>query len=96
MKKLDRRAAWKFIKGEFADYTGADYTKNGLCHAIQLAADEGRISRPTLCHMARDIYTMKPTTPGPHNANWIYFWPLSKEGAKQRVKAINRLLKTIK
>jgi hypothetical protein len=99
MKRLNRRQAWLAVKKNFKDYEqrknsvtySAPSTTNGLCWAVDTMLWGDLISSRTANRMARDIKTQEPKKVFAPR----FYWSLDAAGAKKRVRAVTRILKTI-
>ena len=87
---------WKEIKKSYAKFvkTGEaeDEAKNGLCYAVRAMAEPGTHLPCVPEGFSEDIFEVRP-----HGTRGIgYFWYCDQQGAKQRVKAINQIIRNLK
>ena len=62
----------------------------GMCYQNSQLLRRGKISGITSVQVTNSIESMKPVGAG------YWYWPFNKTGAKERVKAITKLLKKLK
>ncbi len=93
MKELTRRQAWTVIKKEFQNYNDEGLSRTGLCYAVGVLYDEKRINLEVALWMDKDIKSVEPEDF--NESPLMHYWPRDAAGAKQRVKAINKILKSI-
>lgn len=91
MKNLTRIQAWKKIQRAFRNYhqyaDTDDFASLGLCYSVRRLWTQGHITNRMREQMKEDIYRAKP-----FSDSCGFYWPEGIEGAKQRVKAITKIL----